>query len=319
MFSIGRTWSALPSQAIAFIVAWPRRLLVAMSVLNFAWSGWLSTLPSYAAPPVDALAMAPYSAPGRSILASNRLVTYYGNPWSSEMGILGQLGPEELVTALKRRAAQYEQIGGKPVIPAIHLVATVAQADAGTDGMYRFRMPDRVIQEYADLAARNDMLLILDIQVGQSTVQEEVDRLRPFLELPQVHLALDPEFDMWKGQRPGVQIGHMTAAEINYAQRVLADIVERHGYANKILIVHQFTPFMIVDKEAIEHNPLVDLAIVMDGFGGQSIKIEHYHTFVRDEPVEFGGIKLFFDQDIDLMTPSEALDLDPRPDVIIYQ
>lgn len=254
-----------------------------------------------------------------SILSGNRLLTYYGNPYSGQMGILGQLSPSELVAALKRRAVVYEEAGGKPVIPAIHLVATVAQASPGYDGMYRARMPDEVIQEYADLAAANGMLLIIDLQVGRSTVQEEVEHMRKFLELPHVHLALDPEFDMWGGQQPGVEIGHMTTQEINYAQNVLAQIVAERGYRNKILIVYQFTPFMLPDKEAIEANPLVDLAVVMDGFGGQYIKIEHYHQFVRDTPVEYGGIKLFFDQDTNLMTPAEVVALDGPPDVVIYQ
>lgn len=241
-----------------------------------------------------------------SILATNRLVTYYGNPWSGAMGILGQLSKNELVNALQRRAAQYEAAGGKSTIPAIHMVVTTAQASPGDDGLYRARMPASTIQEYADLAASNGMLFIADVQVGRSTVADEVAAILPILREPHVHLALDPEFDMWGSQVPGVQLGHMTAAEINHAIGVMSSIANQTGQ-RKILIVHQFAASMLPDKGAIGSDPTLDMAIVMDGFGGQGIKIEHYNMYVRDSDFRFGGIKLFFDWDTPLMTASQAL------------
>jgi hypothetical protein len=253
-----------------------------------------------------------------SILAAHRLVTYYGNPWSGQMGILGQLGKGELVAALQRRAGLYEDAGGKAARPAIHMVVTTAQASPGDDGLYRARMPASVIREYVQLAADNNMLFIADVQVGLSTVQDEVAAIEGFLEQSNVHLALDPEFDMWGKQRPGRELGHMTAAEVNHGIAVMADIAARTG-VQKILIIHQFAASMLPDKGAIGGDPNVDLAIVMDGFGGQQIKIDHYNAYVRDSAIPFGGIKLFFDWDTPLMTASQALSLSPPPDVIIYQ
>ena len=261
--------------------------------------------------------MAPNQALG-SILGAHRLVTYYGNPWASSMGILGQLDKNGLVQALHNRAAQYASAGGKPVTPAIHMVVTTAQASPGVDGLYRARMPASVIGDYVNLAANNGMLFIADVQVGLSTVADEVAAIGGFLNQPHVHLALDPEFDMWGSQVPGQEIGHMTAAEVNHAIGVLANVAARTGQ-QKILVVHQFTPGMLPDKAAIGSDPRVDLAIVMDGFGGQSIKIQHYDIFVRDSAIKYGGIKLFFDWDANLMTPGEALSLTPPPDIIIYQ
>jgi hypothetical protein len=253
-----------------------------------------------------------------SLLRSQRLVTYYGNPWAAGMGILGALSPAQLVSALQARAAQYQAIGGKPVRPVIHMVVTVAQGSAGADGLYRARMPASVIEQYAQLAATNDMLLFADVQVGRSTVADEVAAIQAFLEQPQVHLALDPEFDMWGDQVPGSELGHMTAEEINGALRVLADIAVRTGQP-KILVVHQFRASMLPDKDAIGRAPGVDLAIIMDGFGSQEVKIQNYNAYVRDSSFPFGGIKLFFDYDARLLTPAETLALTPSPDIVIYQ
>ncbi|MBI2952755.1 MAG: hypothetical protein HYY30_00440 [Chloroflexi bacterium] len=254
-----------------------------------------------------------------TVLENRRLLTYYGNPYDGRMGIMGALSPEELVAALQQRAAMYEALSDRPVQPAIHFIATVAQASAGADGMYRARMPVSLVQEYADLAAQNGMLLFIDIQVGRSTVQEELAPWIPLLSQPNVHLALDPEFDMWGGQVPGVQLGHMTADEINYAQELLTSIIEQNGLPNKVLIVHQFAASMLPDKGRIGSYPRVEIVTDMDGFGSQPLKLKHYEWYVRDELIEYAGIKLFFDQDTPLFTAEEIMSLDPVPDVIIYQ
>lgn len=259
-----------------------------------------------------------FAAATASILANYRMVTYYGNPWSGAMGILGQLSKPQLVSAIQNRAAQYAAAGGRPTLGAIHMVVTTAQASPGADGLYRARMPASLIQEYAQLAAENGLKFIADVQVGLSTVADEVAAILNFLQLPYVHLALDPEFDMWGSQVPGQQIGHMTAAEINHALGVMGDIAVRTGQ-RKILMVHQFMASMLPDKANIGSNPNVDLAIVMDGYGGQSIKIRHYDLYVRDSAIPYGGIKLFFEWDPGMMTSGEALALKPSPNIVIYQ
>jgi hypothetical protein len=198
------------------------------------------------------------------------------------------------------------------------MVVTTAQASPGADGLYRYRMPASVIGHYAQLAADNGMLFIADVQAGRAFVADEVAAVGGFLNQPHVHLALDPEFNMWGSQVPGQQIGHMTAAEINHAIGVLADIAARAGQ-QKILILHQFLASMLPDKAAIGSDPRVDLAVVMDGFGGRAVKIDHYNAYVRDSAIRFGGIKLFFDWDVNLMSPSDALGLTPPPNIVIYQ
>ncbi len=286
---------------------------------NVIAAGQRLIIPSSAArPAVEQSKAMPAPGPG-SILGNRRLLTYYGNPYDARMGILGALSPEELVVALQERAAIYAALSDRPVQPAIHFIVTVAQAGPGDDGMYRARMPVSLVQEYADLAARNGMLIILDIQFGRSTVQEELAPWIPLLSQPQVHLALDPEFDMWGDQLPGEEIGHTTADEINYAQGVLSQIVADNGLSNKVLILHQFAPNMLPDKGNIQSYPSVELVTDMDGFGSQSLKMKHYEWYVRDELIEYAGMKLFFNQDTPLFTAEDIMSLDPVPDVIIYQ
>ena len=58
---------------------------------------------------------------------------------------------------------------------------------------------------------------------------------------------------------------------------------------------------------------------MMDGFGGPGAKSGNYEKFVREEPLQYGGIKLFYKQDKPLMTPKDIVALSPTPLVVIYQ
>jgi hypothetical protein len=130
-----------------------------------------------------------------------------------------------------------------------------------------------------------------------------------------VHLSLDPEFAMAQDEVPGEHIGHLNADQINRAQEILQNLVDENGLPDKILIVHQFQDDMIRDRTAIQDYPRVRLVVDMDGFGEPAAKMAKYQTF--SAIAEYGGIKLFFQQDHPLMTEDEVLDV--RPDLIIYQ
>ena len=55
-----------------------------------------------------------------------------------------------------------------------------------------------------------------------------------------------------------------------------------------------------------------------DGFGVRSAKLEDYHSYTRDRRFH-PGLKLFYENDVDLMRPREVLKLKPAPRVINYQ
>jgi hypothetical protein len=55
-----------------------------------------------------------------------------------------------------------------------------------------------------------------------------------------------------------------------------------------------------------------------DGFGVRSAKLEDYRSYTRDRRFH-AGLKLFYENDVDLMTPREILRLEPTPQVVNYQ
>jgi hypothetical protein len=254
-----------------------------------------------------------------SVLDRHLLVTWYGNPHSRQMGVLGQAGGAERASRLRQQAAAYASLTSKQVLPAYHLVAIVAQATAGVDGQWRPRESSAVILSLLEEARSFGFALVLDVQPGRSAIEDELTFLEPFLEEPDVHLALDPEFDMSEGQRPGRELGHMHASDVNAALDVLERIVAVPGLPPKVLIVHQFKLSMLPDKEKIRPRPRIDLVLDMDGFGSRSLKLATYRTVMRQGPLPFAGFKVFYRQDTNLFEPADVMQLTPVPSVVIYQ
>ena len=57
----------------------------------------------------------------------------------------------------------------------------------------------------------------------------------------------------------------------------------------------------------IRPTPQVQVVITMDGFGAPAAKLSKYDLFIRDERVQFAGLKLFYKQDLPLLTPREVV------------
>jgi len=261
----------------------------------------------------------PALLPG-SLLPEHRIVAFYGNPKSSRMGILGQLPPEEMLPKLERTATEWAKSDpGRPVMPALHLIATVAQGKPGSGQKYRLRHSDQLIEQVLGWAEERGWLVFLDVQIGHSSVPDELPHLVKYLERPYVHLALDPEFAMKLGGIPGKRIGTLDATDVNYAVRLLADIVDRKKVPPKVLVVHRFTQRMLTNHDKIMLDPRVQLVVDMDGFGAPYLKEDAYKFFIVPEPVQFTGFKLFFKNDKPMMTPEQVIRLWPVPYYIQYQ
>lgn len=265
-----------------------------------------------------------YPLPG-AILPFNRIVAFYGNLYSKKMGILGELPKNEMLQKLKKEVALWQAADSTiPVIPALHYVAVTAQGSPGKDGKHRMRMPDSQMDSMINWAKGINGLVFLDIQVGHSSVGAEIPPLEKYLQMPQVHLGIDPEFSMKTGNVPGTKIGTFDAADINVAIDHLAALVKKYNLPPKILVVHRFTQGMLTNYTNIKKVPEVQIVIDMDGWGDKILKRSSYLSYVYREPVEFTGFKLFYKNDTktggdQLYTPAELLKFVPKPVYIQYQ
>lgn len=260
-----------------------------------------------------------------AILPFNRIIAYYGNFYSTRMGILGEFEPEVVLAKLKQEKAKWEAADpATPVTLAIDYIATTAQQHPGEKGYYRLQMPDEHIEKAFTMAGQVNGIVVLEVQAGLAPLQGEIEALGDYLKRPNGHLAIDPEFNMKGGEAPGTVIGTVSAGDVNRASAYLASLVQEHDLPPKILVVHRFTQRMVTNYEAIETRPEVQIVMVMDGWGPPAKKINTYRSFIIPEPVEFTGFKIFYKNDLKppserLLTPGDLLKLTPRPMYIQYQ
>lgn len=209
----------------------------------------------------------PYPLAG-AVIPFNRVVAFYGNLYSKKMGILGKLPKNEMLKKLQEEVAYWQSADSSlPVIPALHYIAVTAQGAPWKDNMHRMRMPFQQIDTILNWANEINALVFLDIQVGHSSVKEEVPPLEKYLLMPQVHLGIDPEFSRKEGHVPGKKIGTFNADDVNDAIDFLAATVKKNNLPPKILIVHRFTQGMLTNYKATKKVPEVQVVIDMDGWG----------------------------------------------------
>ena len=256
-----------------------------------------------------------------SILLNNDILAFYGHPRSRQMGILGRHSIEELDQVLTRLAREYEAVsGGRKVMKAFYIIfGTVwPQGEIGILG-------EETLRRYIDYALKNDMLVFIDHQIGRYDPIDSLRRMLPWLQYPNVHLALDPE---WRTTKPMQEIGHVSAAEINRAQQVMEDyIVANNIPGQRMLVIHQFNWRMISSREKVESDfRRVRLVHCADGFGPPHLKRSSYAYNAEATNMPVKAFKLFYNFNIPgagydhpLLTPKEVYGLNPRPYIIMYQ
>ena len=254
---------------------------------------------------------------GRSLFPEHRIVADYGGSQTAALGVLGEVAAEEAGLQLEGRIAPF-RAGDRPVLPGFELIATVALANPGEDGLYRAPTEDRVIRRYLDAAREAGAILVLDVQPGRSDFLTEVSRYERFLVEPDVGIALDPEWRMEPDEVPGQVLGSASAAEINEVSAYVAGLVRRHDLPEKLFVLHQFNHAMLPDRDQIVGRDGLAMTLHVDGQGPVGTKLETYRE-LKVEPPFHTGFKLFFDEDDRVMSAPEVFALDPVPDLITYQ
>lgn len=263
--------------------------------------------------------VAPVELPrgGRKLLPRYRLVGYYGAPQADALGALGIGSPAAASKTLRSQARAFR--GDRPVLPFMELLASIANATPGDDGRFRTRQRTPVIERYLEQARADRELLVLDIQPGRASFDDEVDHLERYLREPDVGFGLDPEWHVGPGEIPGEVIGSVDARAINRVAALMSAAVKKYDLPQKLLIVHRFTADMVVGEERLRSYPGVAIVLNVDGFGDPPNKIVKYEELHAPSGPLFSGFKLFYQEDLGLMSPEDVLGLRPRPDLVVYE
>jgi hypothetical protein len=209
-------------------------------------------------------------------------------------------------------------------LPVVEVIATVVQASPGRDGKYRERLTDAQIATYHKAARTHRAVMLLNLQPGQSEFITEAKAFEKWLKEPDVGVALDPEWAMDPGQRPGGLYGHTTGAELDEVARYLATLVKRYGLPEKVMVYHQVARSVVREESGLKDHKGVAVIKSVDGLGPRGSKKKTYRVVNRTTPkFVHAGFKLFFTEDREgggrLMTPKEVLSLKPRPEYVMYE
>ena len=258
---------------------------------------------------------------GEVLFPMHRLVALYGHPGTPSLGVLGDQDLHASIARAKKTAARYRRLSKIPVIPAFEIIATVAEGSPGPDGSYSYQTPLAALRPWVARASRAGLYVVLDLQAGRAGLLTQAKEYKPILKLPNVGLALDPEWKLQPGQRPLRQIGSVAASEVNRVSNWLAGLTARHHLPQKLLVLHQFQLSMIGNENRLDtrHD---DLAIVihMDGQGTPSDKQQTWQAVTGAAPRHvFFGWKNFYVKDHPMLSPRQTMTRSPRPLMISYQ
>jgi hypothetical protein len=115
-----------------------------------------------------------------------------------------------------------------------------------------------------------------------------------------------------------VQIGSVTAAEINETGAWLAQLVRDNNLPQKVLMLHQFQLRMIENRSRLvtDYDEL-RVVIHADGFGSPGAKRNTWNALHIDEPRNvLWGWKNFYDEDTPTFSPAQTIAV--SPDEIVF-
>jgi hypothetical protein len=258
---------------------------------------------------------------GQILFPGRQMVALYGHPGSPVLGVLGEQGVEGAIDRAQQMAADYQPLVDVPVVPAFEIITTVATGGPGPDGNYSFEAPLDLLRPWVDAAGQAGVYVMLDLQPGRTDFLTQAKRYEELLARPYVGLALDPEWRLAPDQRHLAQIGSVTAGEVNTVVTWLADLTRAHKLPQKLLMLHQFQPRMISDREAVDTSR-DELAVLIhaDGFGSPGAKFQTWNLMHASPPPNvWWGWKNFIDEDSPTFTPAETMAIEPRPLFVSYQ
>jgi hypothetical protein len=258
---------------------------------------------------------------GQVLFPDREIVALYGSPFYPALGALGQQGLSASIARAKAVAAQYSALTSVPVVPAFEIIATVASATPGAGGTYSQVFSAAALQPWVEAATKAGLYVTLDLQPGRASFLAQAQQYQSLLELPNVGLALDPEWQLQPGQLPLQQIGSVSIAEVNSVASWLAALTATYHLPQKLLELHEFRPSMIQDVQQLDTG-YDDLAIVinMDGQGSPGAKLQTWQNVVTGAPKGvFFGWKDFYAEDSPMLGPAQTIGHDPAPVLISYQ
>lgn len=257
----------------------------------------------------------------QTVFPGRRFVALYGHPGGDALGVLGAQDVDASITRARDLASQYDNLSDVPVVPTFEIIATVAAGAPGRDGNYSNESSVDSLRPWVEKAEAAGFYVVLDLQPGRADPLAQAQLYTSLLQLPDVGLAVDPEWALGPNQQPLEQIGSIDSSRINAVAAWLDSFTASKHLPQKLFVVHQFRLSMIGNESKLKTNyDNIAILIHMDGQGGQANKDATWRSVVAAAPkgVPFGW-KNFYKEDHPMLTPEQTMAHKPQPMMISYQ
>jgi hypothetical protein len=260
---------------------------------------------------------------GQVLFPGRTLVALYGSPGTPALGVLGEQDPTAAVQRARDTAAGYSGLVPAPVVPTFEIIATVASSDPGPDDNFSTELDLGVLRPWVQAATDAGLYVVLDLQPGRADFLDQAQRYQELLRMPDVGLALDPEWRIGPGDRPLERIGSVGVDEINRVAGWLAGLTRAGSLPQKLFVVHQFQRGMVQGRDRLDtSHPELAVLLHADGQGTQGDKQGTWANLHGDLPAGtlWWGWKNFIDEDHPMLTPQQTVsEVHPLPNLITYQ
>ncbi|WP_336728189.1 hypothetical protein [Cellulosimicrobium cellulans] len=184
---------------------------------------------------------------------------------------VGEWAVTDAVTRAQDAAASYaEAVPEETVVPVLEVPATRTSSNPGEDRDYSTEIPAEELLPLVDAAAEAGVMVVLRLEPGRASFDEQVTEYADMLARPTVGVALDVDA---RRVGDGSPTGTVDAAELGAAIDAVGEVVRTQGLPQKLVVLQRS------DEDAIRGASDLDLgsgeaAVVLqptsgDGYGAR--------------------------------------------------
>lgn len=217
-----------------------------------------------------------------------RYVAVEADAVTSGLVAVGERSATEAVERAQEAAVAYaEAAPDDVVVPVLEVPATRASSNPGADRDYSTEIPAEELVPLVDTAAAAGVLVVLRLEPGRASFDEQVAEYADLLARPTVGVALAIDA---RRAGEGTRAGTVGAAELSAAIGAVGEVVRTQGLPQKLVVVQRPDADAVLDAAALDVGA-GEAAVVLQptaqaGFGARA---REWGTLLDDVPAGVVG------------------------------
>ncbi len=243
-------------------------------------------------------------------------VSLYGSIQTDRLGPLGEQDAAATMSRAIEAAAEFTTEWDTQVVPAVEILATVADEEPGESGRYSHMWPAADIEPWIVRAQEAGVLVLLTFQPGRYSFLEQVQEYASLLEYPNVGVRLEPQWRYETAARAADGSGSVDAGEVNDVVSHLSALVARENLPTKLVAVSEASAGRLRHRDTlITDDARVPVLVNVDAGGEEKAQSKAWTAVREGEPEVIGALHWGYTIEATRDAPATAAEkVRPRPD-----